>query len=312
MSILGALSRNLLPTSCPLPNSCIATHEGRNRRVEERLLDFGASRVCLSILFLFAAFILTGVNPARGQERLRLATTTSVQDSGLLPYLLPHFETECGCKVDVIAVGTGQALKIASNGDVDMVLVHDPASEKKFVADGFGINRKTFMVNDFVIVGPPSDPAHIRGMKDASQALSTIERSGARFISRGDASGTYQKEQALWAKAGIKPAGSWYLEVGQGMGAVLTMADEEKAYTLSDRATYLARMHNLRLQVLVEGDPALLNYYSTIQVNPSRFRSIKSGLAKRLVDWLCSPEGQNLIGSYRAGGHQLFMPNYGK
>jgi tungstate transport system substrate-binding protein len=211
MRISSALSWSLPLTTCPPRNSCVATHEGGKRKVEERLFDFGASRICLSILFLFAAFILTGVNPARGQERLRLATTTSVQDSGLLPYLLPHFETECGCKVDVIAVGTGQALKIASNGDVDMVLVHDPASEKKFVADGFGINRKTFMVNDFVIVGPPSDPARIRGMKDASQALSTIEKSGARFISRGDASGTYQKEQALWAKAGIKPAGSWYL-----------------------------------------------------------------------------------------------------
>jgi tungstate transport system substrate-binding protein len=261
---------------------------------------------------LFAAFILTGSTLAHGQERLRMATTTSVQDSGLLPFLLPHFEEKCGCKVDVIAVGTGQALKIASNGDVDMVLVHDPASEKKFVADGFGINRKTFMVNDFVIVGSPSDPARIRGMKDASEALSRIDKSRVLFISRGDASGTYQKEQALWAKAGIKPAGSWYLEVGQGMGAVLTMADEKEAYTLSDRATYLARVHNLRLQVLVEGDPDLLNYYSAIQVNPARFSSINSALARRLVDWLCSSEGQDLIGSYRAGGHQLFKLDYGK
>jgi tungstate transport system substrate-binding protein len=312
MRISGALSRNLLLTAFPLRNSCVATHERGNRKAEGRRLVFCASSICFFIMFLLAVFVLTGSTLAQGQERLRMATTTSVQDSGLLPYLLPHFENECGCKVDVIAVGTGQALKIASNGDVDMVLVHDPASEKKFVEDGFGINRKTFMVNDFVIVGPPSDPARIRGIKDASLALSAIDKSRALFISRGDASGTYQKEQSIWAKAGIKPAGSWYLEVGQGMGAVLTMADEKEAYALSDRATYLARMHNLRLQVLVEGDPVLLNYYSAIQVNPTRFSSIKSGLAKRLTDWLCSPEGQNLIGSYRAGGHQLFKPIYGK
>jgi tungstate transport system substrate-binding protein len=235
-----------------------------------------------------------------------------VQDSGLLPYLLPHFEKLCGCKVDVIAVGTGQALKIASNGDVDMVLVHDPISEEKFMDDGFGVNRKTFMANDFVILGPPSDPAHIRNTKNAARAFSAIEQSGALFISRGDGSGTNQKELSIWAKAGKKPRGSWYLEIGQGMGAVLTMADEKQAYTLSDRATYLARRNNLRLQVLVEGDTDLINYYSAIQVNPARLRSINVPLARRLVDWLCSPEGQKLIGSYIVNGHQLFKPIYGK
>jgi tungstate transport system substrate-binding protein len=214
--------------------------------------------------------------------------------------------------VDVIAVGTGQALKIASNGDVDMVLVHDPISEKKFVDDGFGINRKTFMINDFVIVGPPSDPAQVRGMKDASRALAAISKSGALFISRGDGSGTYQKEMALWAKAGIKPQGAWYLEIGQGMGAVLTMADEKEAYALSDRATYLARATNLRLHPVVEGDPDLINYYSAMQVNPARFPSVKSGLALKLIDWLCSPDGQKLIGGYIVGGHQLFRPSYAR
>ncbi len=269
---------------------------------------------CISPSFLLLALALAALacGQASAQERLRLATTTSVEDSGLLPYLLPHFEKLCDCKVDVIAVGTGQALKIASNGDVDLVLVHDPGLEKKFMDAGFGINRKTFMINDFVILAPPSDPAHIRGMKDAARALAAISKSGALFISRGDGSGTHQKELALWSKAGIKPQGPWYLEIGQGMGAVLTMADEKEAYTLSDRATYLARGMNLRLRVAVEGDPDLINYYSTIQVNPARFPSIKSALALKLVNWLCSPEGQRLIGSYVAGGHQLFKPVFTK
>ncbi len=242
------------------------------------------------------------------QERLRLATTTSVQDTGLMPYLLSHFERLCDCKVDVIAVGTGQALQLAANGDVDMVLVHDPASEKKFVGDGFGINRRTFMYNDFVILGPAADPAQIMGLKDAAQAFLNIQKEGAIFISRGDASGTHQKEKALWEKAGITPAGPNYLEIGQGMGATLTMANEKQAYTLSDRATYLARMNNIDLQVLVEGDPELINYYSAIQVNPARFSSLKSDLSLQLIDWLCSPEGQRLIGDYAVNGNKLFTP----
>jgi tungstate transport system substrate-binding protein len=312
MTLWIAPWRNFIAVLVPDQNLPAASNRGKNSSTKGLVFCLRGSRIRFCSSFLLFIFIAAGGPFAQGEERLRMATTTSVQDSGLLPDLLPHFEKECGCKVDVIAVGTGQALKIASNGDVDMILVHDPASEKKFVDAGFGIDRKTFMVNDFVIVGPPSDPARIRGKQSASKALSAIEKSGARFISRGDASGTYQKEQSLWAKAGIKPAGSWYMEVGQGMGAVLTIADEKEAYALSDRATYLARVHNLRLQVLVEGDPDLLNYYSAIQVNPARFSSVKSALAKQLVDWLCSPEGQKLIGGYRAGGHQLFKPIYGK
>jgi len=238
-----------------------------------------------------------------------MATTTSVQDSGLMTWLLPNFEKSCLCKVDVIAVGTGQALKLASGGDVDVVVVHDPESEQKFVGDGFGVNRRTFMVNDFVILGPPSDPAGIRGISDAAQALVQISRAGATFISRGDASGTHQREKALWKKAGVQPAGSWYLDIGQGMGAALTMASEKQAYTLSDRSTYLARMKGLGLNVLVQGDADLLNYYSVIPVNPARFPQAKSGLARRLSDWFCSAEGQRLIGEYRVGGHRLFTPN---
>jgi tungstate transport system substrate-binding protein len=259
------------------------------------------------IRFFFVFFVFCSFH-SLAQERLRLATTTSVQDSGLLPYLLPHFEKRCGCKVDVIAVGTGQALKLASNGDVDMVLVHDPVSEKKFVDDGFGIDRKTIMINDFVILGPRSDPARIRNMKNATQAFSAIRKSGSLFISRGDGSGTYAKELSLWKKSGANPEGSWRLEIGQGMGAVLTMASEKEAYTLSDRATYLAREDSLRLQVLVEGDPDLINYYSTIQLSAARLPSINAALSQKVVDWLCSPEGQGLIGSYIVNGHQLFKP----
>jgi tungstate transport system substrate-binding protein len=259
---------------------------------------------------ILSALLPILMTPAQAQVRLRMATTTSVQDAGLLPYLLPYFEKKCGCKVDVIAVGSGQALRLAANGDVDMVLVHDPLSEEKFVSDGFGIDRKTFMVNDFVILGPASDPAGIRGMKNAAPALAKIKESGSTFISRGDASGTHQKEKALWKKARIEPKGSWYLEIGQGMGAVLTMANEKDAYTLCDRATYLARKDQLDLQVLVELDPDLINYYSAIQVNPKRFPSVNSKLSSQLIDWLCSMEGQRLIGSYTRGGHVLFKPAY--
>jgi tungstate transport system substrate-binding protein len=263
--------------------------------------------VASAILLLGFSLLLTS---AYAQERLRMATTTSVQDSGLLPYLLGEFEKKCGCKVDVIAVGTGQALKLASNGDVDMVLVHDPLAEENFMKDGFGVDRKTFMINDFVLLGPSSDPAHIRGMKDAAQAMSKIAGSGSAFISRGDASGTHQKEKSLWKKAQIEPKGSWYLEIGQGMGAVLTMAEEKDAYTICDRATYLARIRQLKLQVLVEGDPDMINYYSAIQVNPKRFPAAKSALSRQLIDWLCSSDGQKMIGSYTVNGRQLFKPSY--
>jgi len=263
-------------------------------------------RIPLVGLFLFMMAI--GSTESSAQQSLRLATTTSVQDSGLMPYLLSHFEKRCRCKVHVIAVGSGQALKIASHGDVDMVLVHDPVSEKEFVDNGFGINRKTFMKNDFVILGPVSDPARIFGMKEAHQALAAIKSAAAFFVSRGDASGTHKREQALWAKAGVKPQGSWYLEIGQGMGMVLTVADEKEAYTISDRSTFLARSKKLKLRILVEGGPDLVNYYSAIQVNPVRFPSTHTALARQLIDWLTSPECRDLIESYRVNGHQLFKP----
>jgi tungstate transport system substrate-binding protein len=260
------------------------------------------------IVYLAIAIVLGCSTPSQAQERLKLATTTSVQDSGLMPYLLPVFEKECRCRVDMIAVGSGQALKLAGNGDVDMVIVHDPAAEKKFQEDGYGINHQTFMMNDFVILGPASDPAHIEGMKSAAQAFLKIQGTGSLFISRGDDSGTYKREMDLWQKAGVKPAGPWRLEIGQGMGAVLTMANEKQAYTICDRSTYLARRDQLNLKVMVEGDPVLINYYSAMPVNPKRFPSARMELSGQLIRWLCSSEGQRLIGAYAVNGHRLFIP----
>jgi tungstate transport system substrate-binding protein len=256
----------------------------------------------ISLFFLVCAL------SAQAQERLRVATTTSVQDTGLMPYLLPDFEKWCACKVDLIAVGSGQALKLASNGDVDMVFVHDPDAEIKFVQSGFGINRTTFMVNDFIILGPDSDPARIRGMKDASGAFFKIHKSGSIFVSRGDQSGTNQKEKAIWKKAGVQPSGPWYLEIGQGMSAVLTMVEEKQGYTLCDRSTYLARRSQLKSQVLVEGDPGLVNYYSAIQVNPEKYPSVKVERSHQLIDWLCAQETQKRIGEFAVGGRTLFKP----
>ena len=261
---------------------------------------------CLTLILMLSA--------GYAQETLRLATTTSVQDSGLMPYLLAVFEKQCRCSVHVIAVGSGQALKLARNGDVDMVLVHDPAAEQKFLSDGWGINHRTFMMNDFVILGPPSDPAGIRRVKSASQAFSKIKKANSLFISRGDESGTNRKELDLWKKAGVKPGGPGYLEIGQGMGAVLTMASEKQAYTICDRATYLTRKNQLNLQVLMEKDPDLINYYSAMQVNPARFPAARNGLSGQFIRWLCSPEGQKLIDNYTVNGHRLFTPtcNSGK
>jgi tungstate transport system substrate-binding protein len=256
----------------------------------------------------FALVLLVCIIPAQAQERLRIATTTSVQDTGLMPYLLPDFEKKHGCKVDLIAVGSGQALKLASNGDVDMVFVHDPDAESRFVNSGSGFDRTTFMFNDFVILGPASDPARIKGMKDAANAFKKIQQSGSVFVSRGDQSGTNQKEKAIWQKAGIKPSGLWYLEIGQGMGAVLTMTEEKHGYTLCDRSTFLARMNQLKLQVLTEGDPDLVNYYSAIQVNPAKFPSVKAELSHEMIHWICSKETQKRIGEFAVGGRTLFKP----
>ncbi len=240
--------------------------------------------------------------------RLRMATTTSTDNSGLLDYLLPAFEKATGLHVDVIAVGTGKALKLAERGDVDVVLVHAPKAESAFVQAGWGVNRRSVMVNDFLIVGPPEDPASLKDAASLAEALQRIKASGARFISRGDDSGTHKKELTLWPLAGGPPSGDGYLEAGQGMEATLRIADEKKAYTLTDRGTFLAMGTGMDLVPLCQGDPRLRNPYSIIAVNPARHPYVRYMEAMTLIAWITSPEGQARIGSFRVGGEVLFHP----
>jgi tungstate transport system substrate-binding protein len=244
--------------------------------------------------------------------RLLLATTTSTRDSGLLDFILPDFEAQFNVKVDVVAVGSGQAMKIGQDGNAEVLLVHSPAAEQQFMADGHGVRREDVMYNDFVIVGPAADPAGIKGMRNAAKALSTMAEKQASFVSRGDDSGTHAKEKSIWSTAGITPSGAWYISAGQGMGAVLTMANETLAYTLSDRATYLARKaEGLQLEILVEGDEVLFNPYGVIAVNPAKNPQIKGDLAQDFIDWLISVEEQEKIGTFGADkwGQPLFFPD---
>ncbi|RPI24637.1 MAG: hypothetical protein EHM70_21045 [Chloroflexota bacterium] len=249
---------------------------------------------------------------AEGEQILILATTTSTADSGLLDYILPDFEAETGITVDVIAVGTGQAITLGQDGNADVLLVHARSREDAFMADGHGVRREDVMYNDFVIVGPESDPAGIAGMTNAAEAFARLAEAGATFISRGDDSGTHTKELSIWSVAGIEPAGDWYVSAGQGMGEVLTMANEQQAYTLSDRATYLARsLERLELVVLVEGDPALFNPYGVIAVNPDKGPQIHNDLANLFIDWIISLPVQEKIASFGMEdfGQSLFIPS---
>ena len=242
--------------------------------------------------------------------RLRLATTTSTEDSGLLPILNPPFEKLTGMKVDVIAVGSGKAIKLGENGDVDVVLVHDRKAEDQFLAQGFGVNRRDVMHNDFVIVGPVEDPANVAGTRSAADTFARVAAAGAVFVSRGDASGTNVKELDLWAKTGGKPQGKWYKEVGQGMGTVLTMSNDLKAYTLSDRATWIAMKDKLGgLKILFEGDPDLFNPYGVIAVNPQKHPEANYMAAMQYIAWITSVEGQKIIREYVLGGQRLFTPD---
>jgi tungstate transport system substrate-binding protein len=246
------------------------------------------------------------------QGPLILATTTSTEDSGLLDCLLRDFEKETGVEVDVIAVGTGQALQLGEDGNVDVLLVHSRAREDEFMANGHGVRREDVMYNDFVIVGSPSDPAGIKGMTSAAGAFKKIAGSQALFISRGDDSGTYTKELSIWKNAELEPAGDWYLSAGQGMGEVLTMAAEQQGYTLSDRATYLARSKvGLDLEVLVEGDPLLFNPYGVIAVDPEKNANIEAELANRFIDWLISLPVQEKIAAFGEEdfNQSLFIPD---
>ncbi|HUV08283.1 MAG TPA: substrate-binding domain-containing protein [Spirochaetia bacterium] len=261
------------------------------------------------ILFTLLVLFLAAVCVFGEAGRLRMSTTTSTENSGLLTVMLPAFERMTGLKVDVIAVGTGKALALGEHGDVDAVLVHAREAEDAFVAKGFGVNRRDVMHNDFIILGPKEDPAGIRGMKDAGAALKRISGKQASFISRGDNSGTHLKEKQLWKEAGIQPAGRWYKEAGQGMGAVLIMANDMQGYTLADRGTYLAMRDKLQLSILVEGDPRLFNPYGIIAVNPKRYPSINHDGAMKLIDFITSKTGQEIIASYKVNGEILFFPD---
>jgi tungstate transport system substrate-binding protein len=241
------------------------------------------------------------------EERLRISTTTSTENSGLLAVLLPPFEKKCGCKVDVIAVGTGKALKLGETGDVDAVFVHARKLEDEFVARGFGVDRRDVMYNDFVVIGPKEDPAMVSAARSAPEALGRIAAAKAPFVSRGDESGTHQKEKELWREAGTAPGGGWYLESGLGMGEVITMATQKRAYTLADRGTYAAYRKKTALVILRQGDPALKNPYGIIAVNPARRPHVRHDLAVKLVDFVTGEEGRRLIGNFRIGGEQLFF-----
>ena len=249
--------------------------------------------------------------PASAAEReLRMSTTTSTENSGLLEHILPQFEKASGIHVSVIAVGSGKALALGRSGDVDVMLVHAPDAEKKLVAEGYGVERRGVMYNDFVIVGPKRDPAGIRGGKDVLEAMERIAASGkARFVSRGDNSGTEMMEQSYWKSIGRKPEGASYVSAGQGMGKVLAMASEMGAYTLSDRATWVSFGDKGDLEILVEGDPKLFNPYAVIAVNPDRHPHVNAKGAMQFIEWLTSTEGQTAIASFRVKGEQLFVPS---
>ena len=259
-----------------------------------------------------AAFMTSG--PAAADRFIIVQSTTSTQNSGLYGYILPIFREKTGIEVRVVAVGTGQAIRNAANGDGDVLLVHAPKAEEKFVTDGHGIERADVMYNDFVIVGPASDPAGVAGIKDAAAALRKIAESAAPFASRGDDSGTHKAELRLWKEAGIDVAaasGSWYRETGSGMGATLNIGAGMGAYAMTDRATWTSFGNKNGRRILVEGDPRLFNQYGIVLVNPEKHPNVRAGLGRQFVDWVLSEEGQSAIASYRVEGRQLFFPNAG-
>jgi tungstate transport system substrate-binding protein len=264
-------------------------------------------------MLIFLCILLLSAPLFAAEGRLKLSTTTSTENSGLLYELLPPFEKKFNIKVDVISVGSGKAIKLGENGDADVVLMHERDLEDKFVADGYGVNRRDVMHNDFVIIGPTADPAGIRKAKTAAEAFKLIAKKRATFVSRGDKSGTHSKELSLWKKAGVTPGGSWYMESGMGMGEVLIMAYEKGAYTLTDRGTYLAfqKGGKINLPILFEGDSTLFNPYGIIAVNPARHPSVNYIMAMALIGWVTSPEGQRIIADFGKGkyGAPLFYPD---
>ena len=269
-----------------------------------------------SLKFFFLVFVLLTLvcsNVLMAETRIRCASTTSTQNSGLFDYILPIFEKKTGIKVDVVAVGTGASIEIGKRGDADVVLVHAKELELKAVAEGFFVDRQDVMYNDFVIIGPNNDPLKIKGIKSAPEALKKIADGAFPFVSRGDKSGTHTKELSLWAITKIDPKGKpWYLEVGQGMEKTQRIAHEKRAYTLTDRGTWLATKDKdkLDMQIVLEGDPVLFNQYGVMAVNPSKHKHVKYKEALQFVNWLISKEGQQVIGSFKdKNGNPLFIPN---
>ena len=275
--------------------------------------DF-ARRAALTIAVVAAAMFLPDPRATADDTYITVASTTSTENSGLFAHLLPIFTDKTGIRVRVVAVGTGQAIRLARNGDADVLLVHHKPSEEKFVADGFGVARRDVMYNDFVLLGPAEDPAGIGGTGDAAAALARIARAKVAFVSRGDDSGTHKKELGLWRAAGIDPEkskGGWYRATGSGMGATLNTAVAMDAYTMSDRATWIAFQNKRGHEIAVEGDARLFNQYGIILVNPERHPHVKARAGQLFADWLVSGEGQRAIAAYRRGGQQLFFPNAG-
>jgi tungstate transport system substrate-binding protein len=276
--------------------------------LKENPMAFRVSSFVLAVLF----GAIVNFTPASAEDRsIIVASTTSTQDSGLFGYLLPIFKAKTNIEVKVIAQGTGQALDTARRGDADVVLVHAKSQEEKFLAEGFGVKRFDVMYNDFVLIGPKSDPAGVKG-KDIETALKTIQVKGAPFVSRGDRSGTHSAELALWKQAGIDitaSKGPWYREIGQGMGAALNTAGAMDAYVLSDRGTWISFKNRGDLEIVVEGDRRLFNQYGVMLVNPEKFPSVRKELGQTFVDWLVSAEGQAAIAGYKIDGQQLFFPD---
>ena len=266
----------------------------------------------LFLICLWAVNVVAAAEPT--QKNVILSTTTSTQDSGLLDVLVPLFEKQTGYSVKTVSVGTGQALALAAKGDADVALVHAPSLEKQYVAQGKLIKRRLVMYNDFVIIGPKDDPAKVRSTKSAVEALKRIEQAKANFVSRGDNSGTHVLEKSLWKSVGVEPKGAWYIEAGQGMGATLGIANERNAYTITDRGTYLAFAKKVTLPILIEGDKALLNIYSVMEVNPANGPRINSVGGKAFADFMVAPDTQKVIGNFGVEkfGQALFVPVAGK
>ena len=261
------------------------------------------------ILSAASTLALLAALPASAQDFITVASTTSTENSGLFGHILPIFQAETGIEVRVVSQGTGQALETGRRGDADVVFVHARAQEEAFVTDGYGVQRFDVMYNDFVIVGPNDDPAALRSAADAAAAMSAIAGAGASFASRGDDSGTHVAEQALWAAAGVEPAGAWYLSTGSGMGATLNTAAQVPAYALTDRGTWLSFQNRGPLEIVFQGDPVLFNPYGIILVNPEKHPHIKAEQGQAFIDWIVSDAGQAAIASFKVGGEQLFFPS---